>query len=126
MKKEEKRKVVSWECLYESKNRSLEKLFEIYRESKYDARVIFKQSKGNYDNIRVVLFEYDNGDFKIEVDKEHYQKKMKLLAPGIDPKDPINFDITKSVAGMVRSGGKTSGREDNETGFVGGLDDINL
>lgn len=69
---------------------------------------------------------YENGDFVVEADKEHFQKKMKLLPPGTDPEEPISFDITKSVARMVQSEGRVSGREDNETGFIGGLEDISI
>ena len=64
---------------------------------------------------------FENGDFTIEADVEHFRKKMTLLAPGVDPKDPINFDITKSV---LRGGG--TGRQDNESGFIGGLEDLLL
>jgi len=65
---------------------------------------------------------FENGDFTIEADAEHFRKKMKLLAPGVDPKDPINFDITRSV----NSGSRATGRENNESVSLFGAGDIIL
>lgn len=49
---------------------------------------------------------------------QHYKKYLKTLEPGIDPDDPIVFDITKNVLSAIRSGGGSSGRETNENTLI--------
>ena len=49
---------------------------------------------------------------------QEYRKYLTTLEPGVDPDDPIVFDITRSVNSIGRSGGQSRGRETNENTLI--------
>ena len=62
-----------WKLLYESENKKVDQLFDIYRMDKRKAKVIFNQNNAHdYNRTRVVLFEFPNGDFKIINNRKNY------------------------------------------------------
>jgi hypothetical protein len=66
-KKIEEGQVCTLTVLNEVKNPSVSKLKQIYEKDKRKAKVIFDNNKGNqnYNENRICLFEYPNGDFRI-------------------------------------------------------------
>lgn len=66
-KKIEEGQVCTLTVLNEVKNISVSKLKQIYEKDKRKAKVIFDNNKGNqnYNETRICLFEYPNGDFRI-------------------------------------------------------------
>lgn len=63
---------------------------------------------------------FDSGDIpKSKHHAQHYKKYLKTLEPGVDPDDPIVFDITKNVLSAIRGGGRSGGsRETNENTLI--------
>ncbi len=64
--KKEQNEFISTQLFKSVNNVKRDKLFEIYRQDRQKARIIFENASGdNYSETTVWLFEYNNGDFRI-------------------------------------------------------------
>ena len=60
------------ETIFEYKSKRVETLFDIYKEDRYSARVVYMNDTSNYLNYRLVKFTKDNGHFSIVLFRRKY------------------------------------------------------
>ena len=60
------------ETMFEYKSKRVETLFDIYKEDRYSARVVYMNDTNDYYNYRLVKFTKDNGHFSIVLFRRKY------------------------------------------------------
>ena len=60
------------ETMFEYKSKRVETLFDIYKEDRYSARVVYMNDTSDYYNYRLVKFTKDNGHFSIVLFRRKY------------------------------------------------------
>jgi len=96
-----------WELISESKNDNIDLLFEIYKQDKAKARIIYHQRKLHNQNAylqtRIVFFKWSNGNFKfakfvesVGIGKTGIIYKSKKLEEAILYKDKKFYHITSN------------------------------
>jgi hypothetical protein len=90
------KKKIDWVLLDETSSVNIDRLFEIYKENPYNARIVYYNDKTKYIRNRLVMFNNSGNDFEVAFFKKTY---------GISVTNRI-YNHEKKVSSIIYKGGK--------------------